>query len=348
MMVTSRRSRTLVYAVALALAWVSGGGGLAHAAQQETAVPVWSTGPGRTAPAVRQRDGFWVAAVAWPAANVHAKPNAGSDIRRVAQEGDLLHVAGRQAGIDGDAGSWWATTDGYVAEGSIQPTSGEWAESWRLPDASEASNGFWVEVTSQASVRAGPTLSAPAVGTLEPGARVKVLSEEQDPDGDPTPWYRIDGGRYAGARLYSGRTTRLPAPQPNTTPPAEGATGRWIVVDRQAATLTLVSDGQPELATFVSLGRAGVDTPSGQYRVVNRLPLDDMRSDLNPTADRSYALPNVPHVQYFTDAGDALHGTYWHDKFGTLESQGCINLTMTDAAFVFGRSEPATPLVILD
>ena len=76
--------------------------------------------------------------------------------------------------------------------------------------------------------------------------------------------------------------------------------------------------------------------------------MDDMRSDRNPTADRSYALPSVPHVLYFSSEGDAVHGTYWHDKFGTQESQGCINLTMTDAAYVYGRTERSTPLVIVD
>jgi lipoprotein-anchoring transpeptidase ErfK/SrfK len=209
-------------------------------------------------------------------------------------------------------------------------------------------DGFWVEVVSQAVVRAGPTLNAPTVGTLEAGARVKVLSEDLDTDGDTTPWYRIDGGRYAGARIYAGRTNRLPAPQPSTTAPGESATGRWLVVNRKAATLTLVQDGQPEFTTYIALGRAGVDTPSGQYQIVNRLQFDDMRSDLNPTADRSYALPSVPHVQYFTREGDAVHGTYWHDKLGTQESQGCINLTMTDAAHLFERTAASTPLIILD
>jgi lipoprotein-anchoring transpeptidase ErfK/SrfK len=298
--------------------------------------------------AQQQDRGFWTAQVAWPTANVHAKPNAGSDVRRVANEGDLLRVAGRSQGIDGDGGEWWSTTDGYVAVDGLREASGEWVDAWQMPDASEAPNGFWVEVTSMAQVRAGPTLAAPVVGTLEAGSHLKVLAEEHDPDGDPVPWYRIDGGRYAGGRLYSGRTSRLPEPQPNATAPADGATGRWLVVDRKVATLTLVRDGAPELATYVSLGRAGVDTPSGQYRIVNAVRSDEMSSARNPTADRSYALPGVPSVLYFTEAGDAVHGTYWHDKFGTQESQGCINLTIADAAYIFGATGASTPLVILD
>jgi lipoprotein-anchoring transpeptidase ErfK/SrfK len=327
---------------------------LASAALALTAVslggaPAVAGSPGHDQTTVRQQErGFWTAQVTWPTANVHAKPNAGSDIRRVANEGDLLRVAGRSQGIDGDGGEWWATTDGYVAVDGLREASGEWVDAWQMPDPSSAPSGFWVEVTSDAQARAGPTLAAPVVGTLDTGARVKVLGEEQDPDGDPTPWYRIDGGRYAGGRLYSGRTTRLPDPQPNATPPAEGAGGQWIVVDRKVATLTLVRDGTPALSTYVSLGRAGVDTPSGQYRIVNAVRSDEMSSARNPTADRSYALPGVPSILYFTEAGDAIHGTYWHDKFGTQESQGCINLTITDAANLFGATGTSTPLVILD
>jgi lipoprotein-anchoring transpeptidase ErfK/SrfK len=341
-------SRRLAIALSLAVVWLSAGAGLTHAEHREAAGSVRGIGAGQAGPAIRQQTGFWVASVTWQTANVHARPDANSDVRRVVNEGDLLQVAGRESGIDGDSGSWWSTTEGFVADGAIQPASGEWADSWRLPDSSEAPNGFWVEVTSQASVRAGPTLNAPVLGTLEPGSHVKVLAEESDPDGDTTPWYRIDGGRFAGGRLYSGRTTRLPAPQPNTTAPAEGASGRWLVVDRQAATLTLVNNGQPEFTTFVSLGRSGVDTPSGQYQVVEKLASDEMRSDRNPTADHSYALPGIPNVQYFTGEGDSVHGTYWHDQFGTRESQGCINLTMTDAAYIFGLTATSTPLVILD
>lgn len=296
---------------------------------------------------LKERDGFWIAEVAWPTANVHAEPNAGSDVRRIAHEGDLLRVAGISPGLDGDGGVWWATTEGYVPLGGLRQASGEWADNWKLPDPSEAPNGFWVEITSQASVRAGPTMNAPEVGTLAPGERVKVLAEEQDPDGDPVPWYRIDGGRYAGARIYSSRAERLPEPHANTTPPSEGASGRWIVVDRQASTLTVVKDGQPEFVTYVSLGRAGVETPAGPHQTVNKLNFDDMSSAQNPTADRSYDMPNVPDVLYFTSAGDAIHGTYWHDRFGSPASQGCVNLTLTDGAYVFGMVDSSTPVMIV-
>ena len=272
----------MIFSVLAVLACLPVANGQALASQAATP---WQAGI--AADVAPQPERFWIGQVTWPAANVHAKPNAQSDIRRVANEGDLLRVAGRSSGIDGDAGEWWATTEGYVALDGLREASGEWVEAWQMPNAEEALHGFWVEVGSQASVRAGPTLNAPTVGTLEPGMRVKVLAEERDPDGDPVPWYRIDGGRYAGARLYSGRASRLPDPQPNATPPSDGASGRWLVVDRQASSLTLVQDGQPLFVTYVSLGRAGVDTPSGLYHIVSKVAFEEMNSARNPTADRS-------------------------------------------------------------
>jgi hypothetical protein len=37
---------------------------------------------------------------------------------------------------------------------------------------------------------------------------------------------------------------------------------------------------------------------------------------------------------YF-DGGISLHGTYWHDGFGYRRSHGCVNLSITDASYVF-------------
>ena len=36
-----------------------------------------------------------------------------------------------------------------------------------------------------------------------------------------------------------------------------------------------------------------------------------------------------------TENDFALHGTYWHDGFGFRRSHGCVNLSLTDARFVF-------------
>jgi lipoprotein-anchoring transpeptidase ErfK/SrfK len=37
---------------------------------------------------------------------------------------------------------------------------------------------------------------------------------------------------------------------------------------------------------------------------------------------------------YF-DSAISLHGTYWHDGFGYRHSHGCVNMSITDAGWVF-------------
>jgi len=37
---------------------------------------------------------------------------------------------------------------------------------------------------------------------------------------------------------------------------------------------------------------------------------------------------------YFDDS-ISLHGTYWHDLFGYRQSHGCVNLTVSDAKWLF-------------
>ena len=47
-----------------------------------------------------------------------------------------------------------------------------------------------------------------------------------------------------------------------------------------------------------------------------------------------YYLPGVPYTMYFYK-GYALHGTYWHDNFGTPMSHGCVNLETNDAEWLY-------------
>ena len=59
-----------------------------------------------------------------------------------------------------------------------------------------------------------------------------------------------------------------------------------------------------------------------------------------PTA--GFELRDVPYVQYFEN-GYALHGAYWHDRFGQPKSHGCVNLAPEDARRLFFWTEPQIP-----
>ncbi len=286
----------------------------------------------------------WIAEVSDPTATLYAKPNAEQGAIRDVSQGDLVRVTGVSPGIDGDPNLWFATTDGYIGLHSIKTTGNPAAQQWTLPAADGATNGWW-GIAESANVRAAPRTDAPIVGQFSGGEHVKVLSEEQgdDVDGNST-WYRIDGGRFAGAHVHSSLIQRAPEPQP-TVAPADREVGGdpWIVVDRAASTLTLLQNGSPLFTTYVSLGKAGVETPDGTYSTLSKYRADRMTSTNVPNAEHSYDLPNVPFTQYFKDDGSAIHATYWHDEFGTNQSQGCVNLTWTDAEYVFGQTKPQVP-----
>jgi hypothetical protein len=286
----------------------------------------------------------WIAEVSVASVSIYARPNTSEPIRRTARQGDLLRVTGASPGIEGDTSAWWSTTEGYVGLRTLREATSDWARNWTLPSAADAPSGWWAAIRSQANVRAGATTQAPIVGSLVPGDRVKVLAEVQgDAVGANTTWYRIDGGRYAGALIHSSLVTRMPDPKEVVVPrPMDAPDGLGtIVVSRAASTLTYLDvDNTPRFSTYVSLGRAGVDTPEGEYETMGKYRFDPMTSNSVSNADHAYYLPNVPFVQYYLDGGYAIHSTYWHDHFGLVESQGCINLTWADGAYLFGLTQP--------
>ena len=286
----------------------------------------------------------WIAEVSVPSASIYARPSTKEPIRRTARQGDLLRVTGASPGIEGDTNVWWSTTEGYVRLNGLRESTSDWAKGWTLPAADSAPNGWWGALRSQANVRAAASTRAPVVGTLVPGDRIKVLEEVSgDPVSGNRTWYRIDGGRYAGAVVHSSLVTRMAAPKHVVVDrPADAPAGLGtIVVSRSASSLTYLDpDNQPQFTTFVSLGRAGVDTPEGEYSTMGKYRYDTMSSSNVANADHDYFLPNAPFVQYYLDGGYAIHSTYWHDQFGQVESQGCINLTWADGAYLFGLTQP--------
>jgi hypothetical protein len=272
----------------------------------------------------------WIAEVSIASVSVYARPNLKEPIRRTAKQGDLLRVTGVSPGIGGDTGTWWSTTEGYVVLHSLRESTSDWAREWTLPSADDAAGGWCGSLRSQANVRAAPSTKAPIVGTLVPGDRVKVLaSVPGDAVGGNATWYRIDGGRYAGAVVHSSLIVKAPEPKrvvvarPDDAPDGAGT----IVVSRSAASLTYIdASGSALFTTYVSLGRAGVDTPEGEYSTMGKYRFDNMSSASVSNADHEYFLPNVPFVEYYLDGGYAIHATYWHDQFGH---------------YLFGLTQPA-------
>ena len=104
---------------------------------------------------------------------------------------------------------------------------------------------------------------------------------------------------------------------------------RWIEVDLSEQKLRAWEGESLFLETPVSTGLPWWPTPTGEFRIWIKLRATKMEGG---SGRYYYYLPNVPYVMYFANSeipsfrGYGLHGTYWHNDFGTQRSHGCVNL----------------------
>jgi hypothetical protein len=126
----------------------------------------------------------------------------------------------------------------------------------------------------------------------------------------------------------------------HSPPPAIPAGAKWILVDLAQQTLTAYEGETAVYATLISSGKDYKEsqTHAGLYEVEHKMAYSDMHGE----SDDPYDVDRVPYALYF-DKNEALHGTYWHDRFGTRASHGCINLALADARWLFDWSPPKLP-----
>lgn len=123
---------------------------------------------------------------------------------------------------------------------------------------------------------------------------------------------------------------------------------KWIDINVTKQTLVLYEGETPVYATLVSTGEAGLSdhktttaTKLGIFRIHTKHVTATMSSE---EVGEEFELRDVPYVMYFDKEGYALHGAYWHDRFGIPKSHGCINLAPEDARRIFHWTEPAVPV----
>jgi lipoprotein-anchoring transpeptidase ErfK/SrfK len=113
-----------------------------------------------------------------------------------------------------------------------------------------------------------------------------------------------------------------------------GSQERWIDVDLSSQTVSAY-EGHAVVRTFlVSTGTWRTPTVTGRFWIYHKFETDDMRGP-------GYFFEDVPYTMYF-HKGYGLHGTYWHNNFGTPMSHGCVNLSIEDARWLFNFAEVET------
>ena len=119
---------------------------------------------------------------------------------------------------------------------------------------------------------------------------------------------------------------------------------RRIDVDLSAQQLTAYEGDTPVYHAPVATGRDGFNTPAGSFAIYSKYRYETMTGS---TGGESWYVPDIPWVQYVV-GGVALHGTYWHDQWGTgvRMSHGCINLNIDDAQWLYEWADVGTQVDI--
>ncbi|MBK9036014.1 MAG: L,D-transpeptidase [Myxococcales bacterium] len=186
----------------------------------------------------------------------------------------------------------------------------------------------WVYADDRKPVpaRAAADKKAPATGTFEHRAIVPVLEEV--------------GGfvRVADGQWIDRKSLRVARVRPR--PAIAGAHAKWIDLDRDEQVMIAYEGDTPVFVTLVSSGRNKKDTPPAIYRIRSKSSLTRMSAEERESSH--YEVSEVPWATRFR-SGLYFHAAYWHDRFGHVNSHGCVNLSAQDARWVYDWTEPVMP-----
>ncbi|MEX1368065.1 MAG: L,D-transpeptidase [Nannocystaceae bacterium] len=194
----------------------------------------------------------------------------------------------------------------------------------------EGATMAWSITWPYAFVREQPSADAPERSRLPLHDEFLVQGEPRSVRGED--WYPVTSpvqGWVSEAEMR--HWVDLPGP-------AElGPEQVWLDVDLDQQMLALRRGASIEFMTLVSSGNWKHGTPVGLYRIEGKWAWADMRSRAGD--DETYSVAGVPWAMYFRGRY-ALHGTFWHNRFGRRTSHGCVNLSAHDARWVYERILP--------
>jgi lipoprotein-anchoring transpeptidase ErfK/SrfK len=178
--------------------------------------------------------------------------------------------------------------------------------------------------------------TTPAATRQSPNATA-TQAPDNDPTGTPTdeptvqPVATETPGSMVMEFVEDTPTVEFIPPTPGIT---VGDGVRWIDVDLTNQ-MVYAYEGDTVVNSFVvSTGTWLTPTVTGKHKIYVKVRVQDMSGP-------GYHLRDVPYVMFFK--GDyGLHGTYWHNNFGTPMSRGCVNLTIDDAAWLFNWASVGT------
>ena len=114
-----------------------------------------------------------------------------------------------------------------------------------------------------------------------------------------------------------------------------------IQVDKSAQRMTVTVNGEQVYDWAVTTGGRDYDTPSGTFK--------PFRMEIDHYSDEYDNAP-MPYSIFFTQTGNAIHGTYEQRNLGRPVSHGCVRLSVKNAATLWAlvkREKMANTKVVL-
>lgn len=215
----------------------------------------------------------------------------------------------------------------------------------------EVTQGCSVHGGACVNIRSGPGTDYPVVKTLRMGG---ILEVDAVAYRDGRAWYRIKHDknlrypeRVKGTWYIASDFTKMHTVGRESIAPAASAKNKRIIVYIKEQILIAYDGDEVFMQARVSTGITGTPTPRGTFTIFKKKPSRYMQGPLPHVSEKYFDLPGVPWTMYFTKDGAAIHGTYWHQAFGTPRSNGCINLPVDLAERLYHWAPVGTTIHVL-
>jgi hypothetical protein len=186
--------------------------------------------------------------------------------------------------------------------------------------------------------RTSPDFNAPEVKRdLGPGELYTIMGMKKVGD---TNWVMIGLGEWIEDRVI-GRVV------PTTVTPKGVENGRWVDINLAEQSLTVYDNSKMVFATLVSTGTKPFYTQPGLFKIYEKKDAETMSGDFSLDKSGYYYLEDVPWTMYF-DQLRALHGAYWHARFGYDASHGCVNLSIGDSRWLYDWAKVGDYVFVYD
>ncbi|HEY5166498.1 MAG TPA: L,D-transpeptidase [Pseudolabrys sp.] len=100
-----------------------------------------------------------------------------------------------------------------------------------------------------------------------------------------------------------------------------------IEIDKSTQRMIVTVNGEQLYDWPVTTGGRGYDTPSGTFKPF-RMEIDHYSEEWDNAP--------MPYSIFFTQTGNAIHGTYEQRNLGRAVSHGCVRLSVKNAATLWG------------